>query len=332
MEWKWKGPLDGGITQSLIGNFLTDPFTFVLYYGLGLEETYQLNQNLLWGNMMHKALELLLDKQDTRESLLPEIRAALVEEQKQWSYINITTLPSVMNMLLLYKEDIRFNHRFKTELQFKIPYKTKNFEVSLMGKVDGVGPNIETQKRTLVEHKCKGSYDKQLFRQEYHTDLQLNIYCFCNEVYEVIYDNIIIPETQWNAPARQMMENATGYIDRLYKTHVYGDFPINKKSFMWLDQIPITMSVDEVSHYMKTTVNPIIDAICYLYEYTQSDYFNPFNPDCYNHLFYKKPLRLFDPSRTEKFKRNYWNYLTGQIDLTSLVPTQELFKELKGEG
>jgi len=332
VQWIWKGPLEGGITQSLIGNFLTDPYTFVLYYGLGLEEEEKLNQNLLWGNMMHKGLELLLAKHQTFIEMEAEIRAALLEEQKQWQYINSTTFFSVMNMLPLYNDKFKYDYEFETEKQFKIPYKTKNHKVSLMGKMDAYGVHTKLHHKCLGEHKCKGSYDRQLFRKEIHTDLQLNIYCYCNEVYEIVYDNILIPELQWNAPARDMMERQEGYIQRLYKTHNWGSYPVAKKAFAWLDQIPITLPRDYNLWYMKCTVDPIIDAICYLYDYTNNDSFDPFNPDCYNHMFYRKPLRLFDPSRTEKFKRNYWNHLVDDIDVTMLTPTKELFKELKGEG
>ena len=150
--WKWKGPLLGGITQSLISNYLTDPYTFVLYYGLGLEETSKLNQNLLYGNLGHKGLEIALCRPEPMISLLPEIRAALKEDAKSWPYIDASTLESVPRMLLLYNDSFKHKYALKTELQFKVPYKTKSgFNVSLMGKVDGIGPNYETDRRVLVE-------------------------------------------------------------------------------------------------------------------------------------------------------------------------------------
>lgn len=33
MKWLWSGPIEGGITQSMIGMYLQDPYCFVLYYG-----------------------------------------------------------------------------------------------------------------------------------------------------------------------------------------------------------------------------------------------------------------------------------------------------------
>ena len=335
MQWKWKGPLLGGITQSLITNYLTDPYTFVLYYGLGLEETSRLNQNLMWGNLGHLGLEIALESKEPLATILPEIKAAITEEAAKWPYINRGTVESVPRMLLLYNEEFKYSHNIETEVQFRIPHKTKNFEVNLMGKVDGQDKDKHLGRRIddlLVEHKCKDSCDFQLFRKEVKEDMQVNIYCYATEIYNVIYDNILIPESQWNCPQPQAQERTPSWIERIYNTHRGPKYPISKNKFDWLDQYKFILLPEEVDLYMKATVNPLIDQICMLYDYCSSYSFDPFNPECYNHLYYKKPLRLFDPSRTTKFQRSYWNHLTGQIPVEGLVQTTNLFKELKGEG
>lgn len=332
MKWQWKGPLEGGITQSLISNYLTDPYTFVLYYGLGLEEASRDNQNLIWGTLAHLGLEIALKDKKPIPTILPEIVHTITQESKKWSYIDRGTIESIPRMLSLYNESFKHKHDLNTEIQFKIPYRTKLFEVSLMGKVDGLGPNLETGQRVLVEHKCKDSCDFQLFRKEIHTDLQVNIYCFATETYRVIYDNILIPESQWNCPQPLVGERTSTWIERLYNSHKWGKFPVIKNKHEWLNQYLFILLPEEVDLYMKETVNPIIDNICMLYDYCSSDSFDPFNPECYNHLYYKKPLRLFDPSRTSKYQRNYWNHLTGQIPVESLTKTDKIFKELKGQN
>jgi hypothetical protein len=333
MKWLWKGPLEGGITQSLIQKFLQDPFIFVIYYGLGLEEPEQHNQNLLWGNVMHKGLEIGLSRPEPIKDILPEIRGELVHEVKKYPYINASTIESVCEMLKLY--DDKFKHTLEhiiTEKQFKIKHQTRDNTVSLMGKLDLLGVSLETGHNVLGEHKCKGSYDKQLFRQEYHTDLQLNIYCFATKTYDIIYDNILIPETQWNCPARDMNERIEFWIHRLYHKQIYGSYPVAKKSFAWLDQLSCSIPPEEVRRYFDETVNPIIDRICDLYDYCSQPNFDPLKQECFNKLFYKNPLRLFDPARTDKYKRNNWTYLVGQITHDQLSPVGELFKELQGEG
>ncbi len=332
MQWLWKGPLHGGITQSLIQKYLTNPYTFVLYYGLGLEEPEEYNQNLLWGNVMHKGLEIGLAKPTPIKEQIDDLRPELMEESKKWPYINATTVPSVLEMLKLYNDS--YKQQFNlciTEQQFKIPHTTSGGNtISLMGKVDGlgyVGDDI-----TLIEHKCKGSYDKVLFRAEISYDLQLNIYCKANQVYRVVYDNILIPETQWNCPPRDMMERHEYYIQRLYHKQNYGSYPVAKKPFLWLDQLTYTMNPESIDFFFQETVDPICDQICELYDYCSQSSFDPLNRLCFNKNFFKRPLRLFDPAKTDKFKTSYWNFLAGQLPFEGLKPTQELFKELKGEG
>jgi hypothetical protein len=332
MQWLWKGPLHGGITQSLIQKYLTNPYTFVLYYGLGLEEPEEYNQNLLWGNVMHKGLEIGLAKPTPIKEQIDNLRPELIEEAKKWPYINATTVPSVLEMLKLYNDS--YKQQFNlcvTEQQFKIPHTTSGGNtISLMGKVDGLG--YVGDEITLIEHKCKGSYDKVLFRAEISYDLQLNIYCKANEVYKVVYDNILIPETQWNCPPRDMMERHEYYIQRLYHRQNYGSYPVAKKSFLWLDQLSYTMNPESIDFFFQETVDPICDQICELYDYCSQPKFDPLNRLCFNKNFFKRPLRLFDPAKTDKFKTSYWNFLAGQLPFEGLKPTQELFKELKGEG
>lgn len=369
MQWLWKGPLNGGITQSLIQKYLTNPYTFVLYYGLGLEEPEEYNQNLLWGNVMHKGLEIGLASPKPIKEQIDTLRPELIEESKKWPYINTTTVPSVLEMLKLYndsykqkfllpgKEESNFsevvdyienvvetptkfivkdsNYACVTERQFKIPHTTSGGNtISLMGKVDGLAWDYssDTPVLTLIEHKCKGSYDKVLFRAEISYDLQLNIYCKANEVYKVVYDNILIPETQWNCPPRDMMERHEFYIQRLYHRQNYGSYPVAKKPFLWLDQLSYTMDKNSIDNYFQETVDPICDQICELYDYCSQPSFDPLNRLCFNKTFFKRPLRLFDPAKTDKFKTSYWNFLAGQLPFEGLKPTQELFKELKGEG
>lgn len=361
MQWKWKGPKDGGVTQSLLSRYLQDPFSFVLYYGLGLEEPSQLNQNLLWGNMFHKLLELTLKKptlyKDFTLEQEAELQVLLREEEKKYPIIDPTTFWSVFEMMKLYDDRYKLSYDVQTEKEFKLPYKTKNHEVSLMGKMDGVGHRrdmtpdelyhglavspvmgLNTDYGTiLVEHKCKGRHDKVQHRTEIHTDLQLNVYLHALDLLgihceQVVYDILRIPEVQWNCPPRQMSERHSFYISRIYNScTAYKEYPVVRNKMFWVDQHIFTHPREKVAVFRKETLDPIIDSLCYMYEYTLADSFDPFNPDCYNHLFHKRPLRLFDPARTDSYKKDFYNYLTGQIDVNGLVQVPQLFKELDNQ-
>jgi len=354
MQWKWRGPIVGGITQSLLSKYLQDPFSFVLYYGLGLEEPSQLNQNLMWGNMMHKLLEVTLQWTELYHSLPEEhrttVQKVLKQEESKYVSIDPTTIHSVQEMMKLYDDRFKLYFDVETERQFKEPYRTKNFTISLMGKIDGIGRRNGNfndslvpmglsidKSRILVEHKCKGRHDKLQHRQEIRTDLQLNLYLHAMELLgepcdHVVYDILRIPEVQWNCPPRQAGERHKFYIERVYNNcTAYKEYPVARNKIFWVDQHISTHPRETVTLYRKEVLDPIIDSLCYMYEYTLADSFDPFNPDCYNHLFHKRPLRLFDPARTDSYKKDFYNYLTGQIDLDGLVPVPSLFKELEGE-
>jgi hypothetical protein len=352
MQWKWKGPVDGGITQSLLGKYLQDPFSFVLYYGCGLEEPAPVNQNLIWGNEFHLLLELTLPYPLLYNNLSQEnyddLRQQLVYLEEGYAHVEANTLHSVMEMMKLYNDSYKLSYEIETEKQFKFEYNTKNHRVSLMGKIDGIGTPrtpfnpggypFSPDLPVLIEHKCKGYHDRLQHRQEIHTDLQLNVYLHAMQVLgkttdHVIYDIIRIPEVQFGCPGRNIGERIPYYINRIYNTCTpYKDYPVSKNKFMWLDQHCFSHPEELVTEFRKVTLDPIIDGLCYMYEYTLSDSFDPFNPDCYNHLFHRRPLRLFDPARTDKFKKDYYQYLTGALPLESLVPVPHLFKELHGEN
>jgi len=352
MQWKWKGPVDGGITQSLLGKYLQDPFSFVLYYGCGLEEPSTINQNLIWGNEFHLLLELTLPYPQLYNNLtqgyLDDLRQQLVTLEEGYAHVEPTTLYSVMEMMKLYNDSYKLSYEIETEKQFKFEYHTKNHRVSLMGKIDGIGTPqthdvsstypFDLNRPVIIEHKCKGYHDKAQHRQEIHTDLQLNLYLHAMQVLghttdQVVYDIIRIPEVQYGCPARNIGERIPYYINRIYNTCTpYKEYPVSKNKFLWLDQHCFSHPENLVAEFRKITLDPIIDSLCYMYEYTLSDSFDPFNPDCYNHLFHRRPLRLFDPARTDKFKKDYYQYLTGALPIESLVPVPHLFKELHGEN
>jgi len=333
MQWKWKGPYEGGITQSLMVAYEQDPFSFVLYYGLGLEEPAELEPNLPWGTVFHKGLEVALENPKRIKDFTPEewalVRRAVLDECKFYPQLSQVSQLSILTMLKLYDDSYKQECiSIETEVEFRKPYTTQHgSKVHIMGKVDGY---CMTTSHTplLLEHKCKGSYDRFQFRKEAETDLQINLYAYAMDVYNILYDNITIPELKYGAPKQQVQETHLSYINRLYNTHQYGAYPVIYNKLEWLDQYPFSITKEFNELYRQQTIDPIIDQICELYEYCSQDSFDIHNPTCFNKIFYKRPLRLFDPSQAPKFKKKYWLYLTNQLDFENLKPVEHLFKEL----
>ncbi len=330
---KWPGPLHAGITQSLINRFLECPYRFYLYACLGLEELGEPEPNLIYGDTGHKGLEHIIRRPYRMIDFSPDDWVEIDSEidahiSKYWPMAPATFPISIKRMIRLYDDSYKDEHGpFVAEKEFAIPYLTSHgHNVTLRGKIDGIADD-----GFMVEHKFKGRFEPKYIRQEIQVDQQLMIYSHVSGSRSGIYDTIKIPDTQWAKPPQRKMERPSSYINSLYDDREWGDYPISRKRHLWISQIPYDLESDDITKYFQFTVDPLIDRICKWYEHVQQPGFDPDNPKFYNHIFYKTPVRHFNPSNTEMYKCNYYNYLTGQITLDDLVPVKAFYAELKQE-
>ncbi len=330
----WKGPIEGGITQSLMQNMLECPYRSFLYYCLGLEEPSTIEPNLIWGNGMHLALELAIPKpkliREFDESDHKEIFDTVNKYLKtKYPQHPGTFVWSITNMLKLYDDKYKLDYsNIVTEKKFQVPYTTRTGrKCTLRGKMD-------VHARPLLgEHKCKGKIDTQQTREETPVDTQTLLYCMVGNCTKVVYDLIRVPESQWKLPQRNPMSSAKGYMDEVfYNCSNYDDFPISKWKNRWISQLyPIEITDEQIDIWRKKTLDPIIDMIWRRYEMWCDPSFDPENPECYSADFYVTPVRQFDATRTERYKCKYHGILTGQLGLNELVPVQDFYKELTDE-
>lgn len=330
MQWLWKGPKDGGITQSMIHKFLQDKFQFVLYYGLGLEVPHEISKEIIWGNVIHKGLEILIRNPKPMSEFTADDWKEIDKAIDKEANLEINTPPgtaeSVKQMIRLYDDKYKIGRRFVTEKEFEFTHHTGINEVTLMGKIDAV---TEDSNELLGEHKSRKKHDKVQLRKELPFDVQLNLYSRAAGTFDYVYDVFVVPDFQFQVPSRRTGEHYSQYWKRLYTTHRGNGYPIKDNQFAWIDQIKDKLTEESIEFCFKTTINPIVDEICELYDYCQNPSFDPFNPDCYNKTFYRKPIRMFEPMNTSNFKSDYWPLLVGQLDKNSLVPVSKLFKELE---
>lgn len=327
----WPGPVDGGITQSIINRYLDCPFRFYLYAVFGLEDPENINPNLMWGSICHRGLEEIVGSKILVANFDDEDKANLLSVIEDYTARDFPSAPasfplSAYNMCLLYNDEYKLTDDFLAEVKFQVPYTTpKGNTVTLRGKVDGLG------KTKMAEHKCVGRFDPGQSRLETPFDLQLNLYMMVTGVRECIYDKIKIPDTQtWGLPQKRTSEKVSHWVKRLYYDHYQGEYPISRNRYLWLDQYPVFRTDEEIEQWQKYELNPHIDNICRYWDYVTSSSFDPNNPDCYNELFWIKPIRTFDASRTEKYKCNYYNFLNGQYTLEDLRPAH-FYAELTDE-
>ena len=303
--------------------FLQCPFSFYIYTRLGLEEERELEPNLMWGDAFHVGLEHLIPTGDVNNA----VKEAVAYLKKEYPQAPPSFSHSIRRMLWLYSSP---PGKWETEQVFNEVVDVYGKAVRLKGKKDGIGEH-EEYGPCLIEHKCKGYIDPILCGEEIKEDLQCNIYMKMSGVETVIYDLLKIPVTQKYGPDKKYDETVEEYVRRLYCGPISsynGKYPINSNKGEWIHQGVYRIYEDEQEDYWNRTVLPILDRICEWWEHVTQPGFDHENPKFYNHLFYKMPIRHFSGRKTDNFKCPYHAYLTGQEELTDLVPVSSYFSEL----
>lgn len=333
----WKGPFEEGVSQSLLNKFLVCPYRFYLYAILGLEERQPLHENLVWGDTFHKGLELLIElHHPPTPDDWERIDEAIDRHLQQYVPFPQTFPYSIKHMLRLYEYEYKdeIESPLSTEVVFSFMYQYTSIytprPVILRGKKDGCCDNY------IIEHKCKGFTDQESSRQEIKYDLQVNMYglhtLYKNPQYDCvnyIYDIIRIPDGKWTLPKRRLNQTLKNWVWSWYHEAQTSECPIANKRYLWLDQFVFTLTEKQINYYCRCTLNPILDRLILWWEVVSSPDFDFQNPNHYSPIFYQTPIRHFNPSNTENFKPEYFNFLTQQISLDDLTPVRSYFPELE---
>lgn len=328
----WPGPYEGGVTQSLLNRYLECPYRFYIYAVLGLEEPAEAHPNLVWGDTFHRALEevinsdILISEMD--ETYLADIDQVIHEHiSDKWPSAPSSYEHTVRHMYRLYDDSYKANGNWEAEVEINQEYTTYNgYKVKVRGKVDGMS---ETH---IAEHKCKGKLDTDQARLETPVDLQTTLYCKMTERYNIIYDVIRIPEAQFFSPQRNLGESWSSWARRIFHTYTGSsqDYPIAKRRHLWLDQFTIYHTPEDIDRNCRYLVDPNIEKLCRWWDRVNEPGFDPNDYTKYDDIFYMKPVRTFDPSRTEKFKCNYHSLLCNAEGIDYLRPTK-FYAELADE-
>lgn len=328
----WDGPFadteNGGISQSLLNEADQCPYRLYLYAILGLRPKEEPSPQLIWGDTLHKGLEWYL------KSSYVEARDKMLDYLAEKYPHAPTTFPaSLQRMLLLYERmegtwvtELVFDHRF----EYNLGGKTRN--VRLRGKLDGLCIDHPDRGRAIVEHKAKTYIDPVKTRREIKHDRQCNLYMRLHNTEWVYYDLILNPEVQKYVPVRGYTQSDDEYISMLFSgpSASYGGmFPINSNKSKWLSQEPYFISHEEQEHYWNFFLIPAIERLVTFWEYVTQPGFDPEDPNWYNHIFYRMPVRNFIASNTKNFECKYYSYLLGEEGLNDLEPVPSYFGELE---
>ena len=339
---KWKGPIQDGITQSLLNEWLQDPYSAYLSLILGLEPEkpeppYTPDNtlyNLHWGDAFHVGLEYLIHTGDIniacKEMLTYYDKTSLLHHPE------LSPRSSLFHMLKQYNLNVPYEStkEWGTEIIFdtlttpiSLPCAT-HLPYRLRGKFDG----LSSCREFLAEHKCKKYIDPISLMFEIKQDTQVNLYLGICGARKVYYDLIKIPDVQspFSIPVRSGMSTKE-FTEKLYYGHCgkYRGLPISKYTHEWIYQGVFEFMDEQIEHFWQTTLIPLFHRINEWYEYVTDEKFDPLNPECYGPIFYKHPLRTFMPSNTDAFKCKFHSFLTGQDELSDLTEKDSLFGELE---
>jgi hypothetical protein len=324
----WRGPEVDGITQSMISKFVQCPYRFYLYAILGLKDNSELHPNLIWGDVFHKGLEHYIKTRNINNSVVAMHDYLATKYPQAPSTYDKTTKG------LLWKFSLStYEGEWDTEIAFAIPVTLPSGrKVLVRGKKDALCIDHPQYGRCLGEHKCKGWIDPAQVRREIKQDRQLNVYMYLHHIEWVNYDLILIPEAQKYLPARSYNESPAEWIQKLFIgpcASYNGKFPINQNVHEWIHSSTYHLPREEQEAYWNFTIFPELERMCRFWDHVNQPGFDPDNPDYYNEVFYRAPVRQFNGSFTQNFECDYYKHLIGEEDLCDLLPVSSLYSELE---
>lgn len=321
----WKGPSVDGVTQSLMTKFLQCPYEFYMGAIMGLRRK-DVDPNLIWGDAFHIGLEHYLEKGN--KPLAQLLASQRLKELEAETGIKVAYgQQTVAKMLEIYDPGY-FNDypEIKTEISLDSERDYRGLKIKFRGKTDVLGAN--SKEEIIGDHKAKGKFlDVQSLMRETTHNLQVNLYCDICDVYTFIYDVVRIPLTQYRYPPRKVKEKLPNYIERVFTERSNIDmYPIERNKRAWFSQWIIRKTKDEVQACMNRTILPIAYRMQLWFDHVMKH-----GPNSFNELHFCKPLRMFDPSYSNRYKTDFYEWQIGQDELEDYPKIDTAFPELDTE-
>lgn len=181
----WKGPSsddpNGGITQSMLNQFMVCRERFRIKYVLGLQVPDSFNSRLEYGSLWHACEEGLAAKDKDPWARLDLYVGELLkryplqqEDVLKWYEICKIQFPIYVDYWAKHSDVVNRQPLLQEEV-FNIPYKLPSGRtVRLRGKFDSV--DLIDGGIWLQENKTKGDIDPQLLQRQLTFDLQTGVY------------------------------------------------------------------------------------------------------------------------------------------------------------
>lgn len=180
----WKGPLEDGITQSLLGQYVSCKERFRIKVIEGWAERDQFSHRMEYGNMWHLCEEAFAAGKDYVAPLqkycanLAKRYPLQAEQVTNWYNVCRIQFPVYVDYWKKHP-DVKSREPLSQEEKFKIEYKLPSGRsVLLRGKFDSVDL-IGSPKPAgiyLTENKAKGEIEEEQLKRQLSFDLQTMFY------------------------------------------------------------------------------------------------------------------------------------------------------------
>jgi len=350
----WEGPSssgpNGGITQSMLNNFLACRERFRVRYVLGLQPLDQFNKNLEYGSMWHMAEESLAANDPDPWAKLDIYTMELCEKYPlqqadiiHWHNICKVQFP-IYREYWAEHEDVQNRQPLLQEEVFKIPYKLPSGRtVYLRGKFDSV--DLINNGIWLQENKTKGDIDPVLMQRNLTFDLQtglylvaLNEYCEWDEEVE-LPSNAKVAGVRYNVIRRplaggkgsirqkknQTLQEFYEELGNIMREAIGPEWGMPPGEHFFFMRWKVDFTPQDIERFKVQFLNPILEQLCDWWnwvEHLDCEVFGP--PE--NDIHWRSPYGTYSPIQDGR-ATDLDEYLETGSTL-GLRRAESLFKEL----
>lgn len=325
VEPLWRGPEVDGLTQSLIGRYLSCRERFRLLTMEGLRPVEGFNQRLEYGNMWHLCEEAMANHTSYKTPLLNYCRELSKryptsgEQINHWYNVCCVQFPIYAEFWRKHP-DVKNREPIGQEVVFNVPYELPSGrKVLLKGKFDSV--DIIREERTaliyLQENKTKGDIDVPLLVRQLSFDLQTMFYIIALKESQRLglppFDNpkwskLPVVGVRYNVIRRPLSggkhsirkhqpskSNPSGETDAQYYARLAGliqeevDIALKQRTdcFFFM-RFKVRISDADIARFKEQTLDPLLEEMHEWWYWVN-------HPHGHNKIHYRMPYGVYSP-------------------------------------
>lgn len=330
----WKGPVEDGITQSLLGRFLVcrERFRILVMEGLKPKETFY--PPIHFGQMWHTCEESLARKESWAQSLkdycilLVRQFRSQQEQIDHWYNVCSALFPLYVDHWKKHP-DVKTREPVLEEQVFDVPYKLPSGRtVRLRGKWDSVDLVKDRSNLGLwiQENKTKSTIDVSKVSRQVTYDLQSMFYRVALDLYdwtgsvrveEAPASGFPVVGIRYNVVRRSAHKSVGSMLEKLEKDRADG------RISEWFDRYNIRILKTDIAEFKKYTLDPILETLmCWWATMTGGETCG----ECSTHLHWRHPFGVYNVL-DEGGSSDLDEYLRTGSEV-GLERTDDLFPEL----